>query len=52
MRKLKANVFVLEDECSILDLQGGTLHDTEKEIKEKQNKEKKKFNVIGLFGIG
>lgn len=39
LRKLKAAVFVLDDECAILDLQGGTLNDTEEEAK-KKNEEK------------
>lgn len=41
MRRLKASVYLLDDECTILDMQGGTVWDTEEEKKLKESQEVK-----------
>ena len=37
MRKMRAAVAIIDDECTILDMQGGTVADTEEELKIKQD---------------
>ena len=37
MRKMRAGTYILDEECHILDLQEGTVADTEEETKLKQN---------------
>jgi hypothetical protein len=53
MRKMKANVYILDDECTILDMQGGTVNFTEEEIKANGDETKVKcdFAVCYWFSL-
>jgi len=51
MRKMRANVYILDDECTILDLQGGTVNFTEDEIKLMKDETKVKCDYAVVYWL-
>jgi len=51
MRKFKANVYILDDECTILDMQGGTVAFTEEELKERNDDTKVKCDYVVCYWL-
>ena len=51
MRKFKANVYILDDECTILNLQGGCLNYTDEEIEINKDDTKVKCDYAVVYWL-